>query len=147
MGISRLLLALLFLGTLNTSFASDSKYWIIEFLDTKGAPVSARVEVADSDEKKRTGLMFREYMPENEGMIFPYDEEIVLNFWMKNTRLSLSIVFIDKHYRIIKIAEMVPFDLRITSSGKKAMYAIEMNRDWFKKNKIKSGSIVKIQEE
>ncbi len=147
MGIARFILTLLFWGALNTFFSSESKYWIIEFLDTKGTPVSARVEVADSEDKKRTGLMFREYMPENEGMIFPYDEEIVLNFWMKNTRIPLSIAFVDKHYRIVKITEMFPYDLRITSSGKKAMYAIEMNRDWFKKNKIKSGSIIKIQEE
>ncbi len=103
------------------------------------------VELArDTDEQSR-GLMFRRSLGENEGMLFVYDSPRMLSFWMKNTRLPLSIAFIDKAGRIVQIEEMKPYDtITRHRSSVPVQYALEMNRGWFKKKGIKIGDTVEI---
>ena len=63
-----------------------------------------RVEVARTPQEQSRGLMFRAEMGADEGMLFPYRQPQVLSFWMKNTVLSLDLVFIDAEHRVINIA-------------------------------------------
>ena len=63
-----------------------------------------RVEVARTPQEQSRGLMFRAEMDADEGMLFPYQQPQVLSFWMKNTVLSLDLVFIDAEHRVINIA-------------------------------------------
>jgi len=71
-----------------------------------------RVEVARTPQQQSQGLMFRTAMGLDEGMLFPYDQPHVLSFWMKNTVLSLDLVFIGPDRRIINIAaNTVPYSL------------------------------------
>jgi uncharacterized membrane protein (UPF0127 family) len=77
-------------------------------------------------------------------MLFVYEREGMLSFWMKNTRLPLSIAFIDKNGRIVDIQDMQPFSLESHISAYPARYALEMNRGWFAKEGIKVGDLVKI---
>ena len=63
-----------------------------------------RVEMARTPQEQSKGLMFRAEMGADEGMLFPYQEPQVLSFWMKNTVLSLDLVFIDAEHRVINIA-------------------------------------------
>lgn len=102
------------------------------------------VEVARTEREKTRGLMFRSQLAENEGMLFIYEEEEILSFWMKNTFLPLSIAFIDRHGRIVDIQDMEPFSLDTHRSARPAQYALEVNRGWFQKNGIKIGDVVKI---
>ena len=77
-------------------------------------------------------------------MLFVFDREEPLSFWMKNTRLPLSIAFIDKGGRIVDIQDMEPFSLESHTSTHPARYALEMNQGWFEREGIKVGHLVKI---
>lgn len=102
------------------------------------------VEIARTEKEKAHGLMFRTKLAENEGMLFIYEEEEILSFWMKNTFIPLSIAFIDRHGRIIDMKDMEPFSLDTHRSARPAQYALEVNKGWFQKNGIKIGDMVKI---
>lgn len=103
------------------------------------------VEVADNDLLRSHGLMFRKSLPAEEGMLFIFDNEQPLAFWMKNTLIPLSIGYFDKQRKLIDIHEMVPAVMMATEptlypSKVPGMYALEMNKGWFAKNKIKLGT-------
>ena len=76
-------------------------------------------------------------------MIFVYEKEQILSFWMKNTYLALSIIYLDKNGIINSMYDMVPLNSSILYDSKeKSMYAIEVNQGWFKENKINIGDRV-----
>ncbi len=102
------------------------------------------VEIARTEQEKARGLMFRQKLGENEGMLFVFEQEELLSFWMKNTFLPLSIAFIDRQGKIIDIQDMEPFSLNTHRSAKPAQYALEVNKGWFGKNGIKVGDVVTI---
>jgi uncharacterized protein len=103
------------------------------------------VEIAKTTEQHQYGLMNRSSMPENNGMLFIFTNEEPLSFWMKNTYIDLSIAYINQKKIIVDIQEMkatnqmMVGDLPNYPSAKPAMYALEMNKGWFKKNKITVG--------
>jgi Uncharacterized conserved protein, COG1430 len=101
------------------------------------------VEIADNDEKRSLGLMFRKYLPDSVGMLFIFDSSGIYPFWMKNTYVPLSIAFIDENYKIIDIFDLEPLDETPIFPIKKFKYALEVNRNWFKRNNIKVGDKVK----
>jgi uncharacterized membrane protein (UPF0127 family) len=87
-----------------------------------------RVEVARTPAEQAKGLMFRTEMGPNEGMIFPYDPPRVLSFWMKNTVLSLDLVFIGPDHRVINIAaNAVPYSEESILSDAPAIATLELN--------------------
>ncbi len=103
------------------------------------------VEVADTNEKREHGLMNRTSLAENTGMIFIFDDERELNFWMKNTLIPLDIGYFDKHKTLIDIQSMQPsspmeMSPKIYPSKKPAQYALEMPINWFAKHKVKIGA-------
>ena len=101
-----------------------------------------KVEVAASDPQREKGLMFRETMPRNEGMLFVFDEPAYHSMWMKNTLLPLSVAFVDAHGTILNILDMEPRTLDSHMSAGPAIYAIETNKGWFEEKKIKAGDKV-----
>lgn len=87
-----------------------------------------RVEVASTDEQQARGLMFREQMAPDEGMIFPHDPPRVASFWMKNTVLPLDIVFIGTDHRIINVsANAAPYSLDPRTSDGLTTAVLELN--------------------
>ena len=101
-----------------------------------------RVEVANTEESRRRGLMFRDRLGDNGGMVFSYPEAGVNAMWMKNTRVALSVAFIDRNGRILNIEDMEPFSEQAHASAGEAAHALEMNRGWFRKRGIKTGDRV-----
>ena len=92
-------------------------------------------------EQREKGLMFRKSLNESDGMLFVFEREQKLNFWMKNTYIPLDIAYIDKNGIINEIYHMKPLDVSLTyNSIKPAMYALEVNLGWFSRHKIKTGS-------
>lgn len=104
-----------------------------------------RVEIAQTEQQRSKGLMFRKKLDPNSGMLFVFEVEKPLSFWMKNTLIPLSIGFFNSEKILVHKTEMVPasaIDLNIPtySSQVPARYALEMPAGWFEKNKIKLGS-------
>jgi hypothetical protein len=102
-----------------------------------------RVEVAVTLEKQERGLMFRQSMPENEGMLFVYKEPQEMSFWMRNTFIPLDIAFVDADGIILNIHQAKPLDdsIHYRSAGA-AKYVIETNQGWFSRNGIRPGDKV-----
>lgn len=87
-----------------------------------------RVEVARTDAEQERGLMFREQMGADEGMIFPHDPPRVASFWMKNTVLPLDIVFIGTDHRIINVSvNATPYSLDPRTSDGLTTAVLELN--------------------
>ena len=85
------------------------------------------LEVADSDQSREIGLMYRDAMADDHGMIFVFPDEQVRQFYMANTHIPLDIAFMDAGGTVVSVKSMLPLDLRITSSDQPAKYAVEMN--------------------
>ncbi|HYY77155.1 MAG TPA: DUF192 domain-containing protein [Gaiellaceae bacterium] len=103
-------------------------------IDTGEEQIAVDVEVADSDEERAAGLMHRESLPEDAGMIFVFPEEASGGFWMKNTLIPLSIAFADADGRILRILDMEPCEAdpcRIYDPGVSYRSALEVNRGAF----------------
>jgi uncharacterized membrane protein (UPF0127 family) len=87
------------------------------------------LEVADRTDSRTTGLMRRDSMPADHGMIFVFGEEEPRGFWMKNTRIPLDIIYLDAKGKVVSVKQMKPFDLNTTPSDGPVQYAIELNKD------------------
>jgi uncharacterized protein len=98
-----------------------------------------RVEIAATRAHRGRGLMFRESLPEDQGMLFIFPDDRVLEFWMRNTRIPLAIAFADASGHILRIAEMPPLSDATTSSGAPARYALEVNSGWFTRHGVRPG--------
>lgn len=109
------------------------------------------VEIAETPEQHERGLMFRNKLGPNDGMLFIFDNEQTRLFWMKNTLIDLSIGYFDASGTLVDIQEMrsgkgIPdTGLPNYPSKKPAKYALEMNKGWFEKHKIKLGTKLKIK--
>lgn len=85
-----------------------------------------KVEIADTSEKQEKGLMGRESLPENQGMLFIYDEPQDLSYWMKNTLISLDIIFIDDDMEVVSVKQGQPMSEEpITEDD--VQYVLEVN--------------------
>lgn len=106
---------------------------------------SFNVKIVSSKEDMEKGLMFVKKMPENHGMLFQFSQEQIITMWMKNTFISLDMIFIDKNNQIVTIAHSTtPLSQDIISSGSNSNKVLEINGGLSKKLKIKVGDIVKL---
>lgn len=102
------------------------------------------VEVAEAPGEQAVGLMNRDFLPTDRGMIFVFDEPKKASFWMRNTSIPLDIAFLDSAGVILEIYPLVPFEeTPVESKSDKVAFAIETNRDWFASRGLKPG--VKVQ--
>lgn len=101
-----------------------------------------RVELAVTAEQRRRGLMYRDRLGEREGMLFVFEEERMLSFWMRDTSLPLSIAFIDARGVIVHLADLVPYSERRVSSRVPARFALEVNRGAFERAGVALGDVV-----
>ncbi|MDR1933544.1 MAG: DUF192 domain-containing protein [Spirochaetales bacterium] len=106
-------------------------------LDLAGAEFT--VEVADTQETRARGLMFRKSLPENAGMLFVFERDGLQHFWMENTDIPLSLAYISRTGEIREIFDMTPRSRRTVSSGFSARYALEVNQGVFEKLGIRPG--------
>jgi uncharacterized membrane protein (UPF0127 family) len=99
-----------------------------------------KAEVASTYGTRMQGLMLREKMAPNEGMLFVFPDREKQCMWMKNTLLPLSVAFIDESGVILNVEDMQPQTEDSHCSAKPARYALEMNLGWFKSKNIKPGA-------
>lgn len=99
-------------------------------LSVNGKSITA--EVADEPHEQQAGLMYRDNLPKNSGMLFILDPPRRAAFWMKNTLLPLSIAYIAASGRILEIHDLEPGnETSVPSAFPQIAYALEMNQGWF----------------
>ncbi len=103
---------------------------------------SVSIEIAADPEARALGLMNRDSLPADGGMLFVYPDEAPRSFWMKNTRIPLSIAYADSTGKIVKIADMTPYQERPVPSLYPAKYALEVNKGWFEQHEIVAGAMI-----
>ncbi len=105
--------------------------------------VKLQVEIVQDAESRQKGLMNRDELEENEGMLFVFEATRMLSFWMRNTFIPLDIAFIDETGLIVDIQRMAPLDDTTSYySAQPALYALEVNAGWFEQHGIGVGSRV-----
>ncbi len=132
---------LLLLGCGGKDTATTSPYT----LPTVSVPVGQRtytLEIASKADDRNTGLMHRDTMPVDHGMIFIFKDPKVQSFWMKNTRIPLDILFLDTSGKVVSIHRMEPYVMRGTTSKAEAKYAIELNAGQAEAAKVKEGDTI-----
>ena len=100
------------------------------------------VEVARTDAERERGLMGRRGIGPREGMVFVFDKDDHLSFWMKNTPTALSIAFLSAEGKVLQIADMEPFSEKIIRSRLSARYALEMRQGAFTELHVTEGMMV-----
>ena len=109
-------------------------------VELKAGMYLIRAEVAADFASRSRGLMHREALAPNAGMLFIFDTPGAQCMWMKNTLLPLSVAFLDNGGEIINIADMAPHSEQAHCAARPARYALEMNRGWFAARGIKPGT-------
>lgn len=98
------------------------------------------VEIADTPGEQVMGLMNRESLPNDRGMLFVFAMPKKASFWMKNTSIPLDLAFLDSEGVILEIHPLIPFEeARVQSKSDQVAYALEVNRDWFASRNFKPG--------
>ena len=97
------------------------------------------IEIPKNQTDFYLGLMFRESLDYDSGMLFVFEDIGIKSFHMKNTRIPLDIAFITEEGKIESIKELEPFNLLPVYSNSEVLYALEVNRGWFTENNIKVG--------
>jgi hypothetical protein len=101
------------------------------------------VQLAVTDTARQVGLMHRTNMPDNEGMLFVFEQPNTQCFWMRNTLIALTAAFLDDNGTVVNLADMKPQTEDNHCSAKPVRYVLEMNKGWFDKRRIQAGSVIK----
>ena len=113
--------------------------------DTRADLARAVVQVADNEEERNVGLMYRSVLPDSTGMLFIFERPEPQSFWMKNTAVSLDIVFVNENLEIVKIhAYTTPYAIDSFLSGKNAQYVIEVKGGFCQKHGVGEGDLVRL---
>ena len=97
-------------------------------------------ELATTPQQREIGLMMRQSMPANDGMLFVFEQPGQQCFWMRNTLIPLSVAFIADDGSVVNVDEMAPMTENSHCSTKPVRFVLEMNQGWFAKRGIKPGS-------
>lgn len=116
--------------------------------ETRTGPVELPVELADSDEERRRGLMDRASLPADAGMVFLFEREHQGGFWMKDTLIPLSVAFLDRDGRVLEILDMTPCasdPCPVYDPGVRYVAAVEVNRGAFARLGVAVGDVARLE--
>ena len=117
-----------------------------ELYDLNFSGVSLKVEVAALPKERELGLMFRNSLKENEGMLFVFKEGSGQRFWMKNTRIPLDIGYLSTSGVLLEVHKAKPYDLSgVPSRSQDIKFVLELNAGGYKKLGIKIGSRISLK--
>ena len=125
-------------------FAKTLKKTDITITRSDGTTIKCNCELAIKPEERNYGFMNRKNIPDGTGMLFIFENEQILSFWMKNTPHPLSIAYIDNRGKIRNIFDMKPFSLSPIVSTASCRYALEVPQGWLKKNGITEGDSISL---
>ena len=138
-GIAAWISALLFTGAC-AALGQDRPQTDLPRISLQAGMHRIDTQVAATPAQRSIGLMFREEMPQHEGMLFAFEQASVQCFWMKNTLLPLTAAFVADDGTIVNLVDMAPQTTDSHCSTKPVRYVLEMNQGWFAKKGIKAGA-------
>ena len=97
-------------------------------------------QLALTPDQRQIGLMFRKEMPQQEGMLFVFEQPATQCFWMRNTLLPLTAAFVADDGRIVNLVDMQPMTENSHCSEEPVRFVLEMNQGWFAKKNVKKGA-------
>ena len=127
------------LAVLFLAFASAASAQQLPVIQLTAGMHLVRAEVAADFATRMQGLMYREALAPNAGMLFVFDEAAPHCMWMKNTLIPLSVAFVDANGTITNIADMQPHSEQSHCASAPALFALEMTRGWFAQRGVKAG--------
>ncbi|HLG23458.1 MAG TPA: DUF192 domain-containing protein [Candidatus Nanoarchaeia archaeon] len=139
-----LILTLIFLVSCSRYIEKSQNEVII---DNGKQIIRINVEVADEEKEWEKGLMLRDKLDENSGMLFVFEREKSQSFWMKNTLIPLDMIFINQNFGIVDIKYAVPCEkdpCKLYKSAKPAKYVLEVNGNFTARNNINLGNKITI---
>ncbi len=105
--------------------------------------IKLNVEIAKTEDERQMGLMYRDSLCKTCGMIFEFDEESIKYFWMKNTKIPLDMIFINKNKQIVGfVKNTTPYSEKSCYVERKSTYVLEVNSGFVDENKIKIGDYI-----
>ena len=119
-------------------------------IDTGERRMRVAVEVADTADERARGLMERESLPDDAGMLFTYEDETSGGFWMKNTRIPLSIAFYGEDGEILRLLDMEPCradPCPVYEPGVPYRGALEVNQGAFERWDVEEGDVIEVEHE
>lgn len=120
---------------------------IVSFTNQFGTSHTLNVEIADSVDERREGLMFRTFMPADQGMLFIFPDAEPRAFWMKNTQIPLDIIFLDSSGVVVSFHEnAIPFQTSPTyPSVYPTQFVIEANGGWASSAELQVGDVFELR--
>ena len=105
-----------------------------------------QLQLALSTAEQKKGLMYREKLPEDHGMLFLFEYPDQRSFWMRNTSIPLDIAYFDENGLLKEIHPLYPFDeTSVVSRSHEILIAVETNQEWFAQKCIKSGALIDLE--
>lgn len=128
---------------INIPFSPQGVVTVREAQAGGGILYSGNIEIADNEGRRAQGLMYRDSLEYNQGMLFIFPAEEMQSFWMKNTRMPLDIIYINSNGRIVSIIHSaVPYDETSRPSLAPAQYVLELPGGTCERAGIKAGCVV-----
>jgi len=106
--------------------------------------VTLSAEVAKTELERNRGLMYRSSLRDGEGMLFVFDTDQMVSFWMKNTKVPLSIAYILSDGTIVQLLDLAPYSEEPRPSERSIRYALEVPQGWFSRVGVHVGDKVEI---
>jgi len=117
-------------------FKNEGKLFFLDY-QSQDTLSSIVIEIADTPDETSKGMMYRSQLEADQGMLFLFELEEQQSFWMKNTKISLDIIFINNNYQIVHIAKhTIPYSKDPIPSMKPARYVLEVNAGYCDKHSI-----------
>lgn len=141
----RLLLApLLFLVMVACDSDEETALGSTRLIRVEGASSSAsvRVELATTARAREQGLMFRQSLADDRGMLFLFPDDQTGGFWMRNTYVPLTIAYLDAEGRVLEFAQGKPLDTTVLTPSRPYRYVLEVNQGWFERRGLAAGARV-----
>jgi uncharacterized membrane protein (UPF0127 family) len=138
--MKRTLITLLWSALAFTALAQDTPQTTLPRIKLQAGMYQIDTQVAQTEAQRQIGLMFRQEMPQHEGMLFVFEQPATQCFWMKNTLLPLTAAFVADDGTIVNLVDMKPQTTDSHCSAKPVRFVLEMNQGWFAKKGLKAGS-------
>lgn len=107
--------------------------------------VSLSVEIAQSPEDQRKGLQHRTHLPDDRGMLFVFLNPRAVCMWMRDVPIDLDVGFFDQNMKLVKTSTMKRLSDTRHCADRPIAYALEVNRDWYKRHGIRPGATLNLE--